>query len=133
MSLHSKNNQGFTLVELLFSISIVAVILTVVILNQSTYTDSIALTNLADEISSTISQTQVYGISVKELSVGSNDFNTPYGLSFSQRTTPIPSPRNKSYILFADQNGNDKYNGTCSCSGECLKKVDISRGNFVNK
>jgi len=130
MSHYFRNNSGFTLIELLVSIGIISTILTVVVLNQSTYTDSAALTNLADEISSTISQAQVYGIAVKEVSTGSNTFNASYGLAFSL----LPSDSNKAYVYFADLDANAIYTGSWSCAtAECLKKIDISRGNFIDK
>ena len=130
--LHYRKNKGFTVVELIVSITIVSIILTVVILNQSTYTDSLALTNLADEISSTVSQAQAYGIGVKEFSPGSSDFSAAYGLAFSL----LASGSNSAYIYFADRNGDDIYGGDWTCpiggASECLSKTNISRGNIIN-
>lgn len=145
MSHYSKNkwglalserseSKGFTLIELLVSISIMTVILTVIVLNQSTYTDNIALTNLADEISSTISQAQAYGIGVKGLA---NDFNVSFGVTFSIRTSPPDSGSNVAYLNFADRNGNNIYDGDWLCPiggmSECLGKVDINRNNFIQE
>jgi|SRR3989344_4802333 len=131
MSLYSKDNRGFTLIELLVSISIVSVILTVIVLNQSTYTDSIALFNLADEISSTVSQAQAYGIGVREFSPGSSEFSISYGLTFNI----LASGSNKAYLSFADRNNNKIYDGNWSCptggASECLGKVDITRNSFI--
>ena len=132
MSHYSKNNSGFTLVELLISVGIMSVIFTVIILNQSKYTDGIALTNLADEISSMISQAQVYSTGVKEFSTG--EFNASYGLAFSLLS---PGGSNSAYIYFADRDGNNNYNGDWSCptdtNSECISRVDISRGNVIDK
>ena len=129
---HSRNNKGFTLVELVVSIAIMTVILTVVILNQSTYNDGIALTNLADEISLSISQAQAYGVGVKEFSTGSGEFSASYGLAFSL----LASGSNSAYIYFADRNGNSLYDGNWTCpiggASECLGKVNISRGNYIS-
>ena len=120
--------MGFTLIELLVSIGIVSVILTVVVLNQSTYTDGAALTNLADEISSTISQAQAYGIGVREVSTGSSEFNASYGVTMSL----LDSGSNTAYIYVADLNGNKIYTGNWSCdTAECLSKVNITRGNVI--
>ncbi|MDO8569487.1 MAG: prepilin-type N-terminal cleavage/methylation domain-containing protein [bacterium] len=132
MSHFFRNNSGFTIVELLVSISIVTVILTVIILNQSTYTDSIALTNLADEISSTISQAQAYGIGVKGFS---GEFKASYGVTFSIRTSTDDGD-NKAYLNFVDNvlPLNQLYNGDWKCvHTECLGKVDITRGNFIEE
>lgn len=142
MSYFSRKNRGlperpfgragFTLVELLVSISIVAVILTVVVLNRSTYTDSVALANLADEIGLTMSQAQAYGIGVRELSPGSSDFSASYGLTFSL----LDSGSNSAYLSFADRNGNQFYDGDWACpkggASECLDRVNLSRGNLID-
>src|SRR3989338_8159589 len=131
MSHYSRKNLGFTLVELLVSIAIVSVILTVIVSNQSTYTDGVALTNLADEISSTISQAQAYGIGVREFSPSSSEFSASYGLTFSL----LGSGFNKAYLFFGDRNGNKIYDGDWSCpiggASECLERIDISRGNYI--
>lgn len=130
---HSKNNygQGFTLIEMIISLTIATVILTVVILNQSTYTDGAALSNLADEISLTISQAQAYGIGVREFSPGTSEFTASYGLTFSL----LGSGSNQAYLYFADRNGNSLYDGNWSCvvggASECLQKVSITRGNYI--
>lgn len=127
----SPVKRGFTLVELLVSIGIVFVILTVIVSNQSTYTDGAALANLADEISLTISQAQAYGVGVKEFSTGTSEFNASYGLAFSL----LGSGSNSAYISFADRNSSKSYDGTWSCpiggTSECLGKINISRGNYI--
>ncbi len=118
--------------ELLVSIAIVSVILTVIVSNQSTYTDGAALTNLADEISSTISQAQAYGIGVKEFSPGSSEFSASFGLTFSL----LGSGSNIAYLSFADRNGNKVYDGDWSCpvggTSECREKVPIVHGNYID-
>jgi len=126
--------MGFTLVELLVSISIMVIILTVVILNQSKYTDGTGLTALADEISLTITQTQAYSIGVKEFAAGTPEqkFSASYGLSFSL----LSSGSDKAYINFADLDGDNIYDGDWSCptggpGDECLSRIDISRGNYI--
>lgn len=129
--LHANLKAGFTLVELLITLSILVVILTVVLMNQSKYTDRITLTNVADDIGLSISQAQVYSIGVKEVSTGSNIFSNAYGVTFNL----LASGSNSSFISFADRNGDKIYNGnwTCQTGGleECLSKTDISHGNFI--
>ncbi|KKT66971.1 MAG: hypothetical protein UW61_C0019G0001, partial [Candidatus Curtissbacteria bacterium GW2011_GWC1_44_33] len=83
---------------------------------------------LADEISSTISQAQAYGIGVREVSTGSSEFNASYGVTMSL----LDSGSNTAYIYFADLNGNKIYTGNWSCdTAECLSKVNITRGNVI--
>jgi len=132
MSRYFRNNQAFTLIELLVVITIVTVILTIVVMNQSTYTDTAALSNLADEIGLTISQAQAYGIGVKEFTPGSGEFTSSFGLTFSL----LSSGSNKDYLSFADRNVDQIYSGDWSCpvggASECLSKANISRGNYIN-
>lgn len=133
MSRDFKNKRGFGLVELLVSISIMAVILSVVISRQAIYTDAAALTNLADQISLTLVEAQAYGIGVKEFTPGSSDFTIGYGVAFSL----LDSGSNTAYLSFADRDVNQIYNGDWSCStggasDECLSKVNISRGNHID-
>jgi len=128
----SQSERGFTLMELLVSISIVTVILTFVVMNQSTYNDTNALSNLSYQISSDIAQARAYGIGVKELSPGSSEFTASYGLTFSL----LSSGDDKAYLSFADRNDNSIYDGNWSCptggSSECLEKTDITRNNYMD-
>jgi len=134
--------KGFTLTELLVTISIVTFLLTVVILNQSKYTDGIAVTGLADEIAVTMSQAQAYGAGVKQFvpeTNESNKFNSAYGLMFSLLEPNI----NRNYMFFADRNANGVYDGDFLWDGvmacptdstsECITKSTISRGNTVHQ
>lgn len=129
MSHYFKNNQGFTLIELLVSISIVAVILAVVLNNQSTYTDKAALTGLADEISLAVSQAQIYSIGVREPTAGVG-FSSSFGITVSLSASPNGS--NSSYIYFTDTDRDLVYDGNwTTCSGECLSRTNITRGNLI--
>jgi len=134
MSHYFKNKErGFTLIELMVTIGIMAVILTVILMNQRNYTEVASLSNLADSLSLTISQAQAYGIAVKEVSPGSADFGTAYGITLSI----LSSGSNTSYLFFADKNGNGYYDGSWSCpvdgASECLERVDFSGGNYINE
>ena len=128
----SKHQRGFTLAELAVSIGIVFVILTVVVFNQSAYTDASALSNLADQIASTVSQAQAYGVAVRELNPGSANFSIAYGLSLSL----LDPSYTTSYLFFADRNGNKAYDGTWACAtgdaNECLEKTAMLRGNYLD-
>lgn len=126
---YSKNNSGFTIIELMVTISIVAAILTVVVLNQSKYTDNIAVSGLADEIGLTLTQAQIYGTGVREFTPGSNDFTSSYGLTFSL-LDDTGSPT--AYLYYADRDLDGMYDGDWGCSvggtSECLERIDITRG-----
>lgn len=133
MSHFSNNfNKGFTLVEMLVSLGIMGSILSVVLLNQSSYTERIALSNLADQMSLTLYQAQSYGIAVKEFETGSENFSVAYGLTVSILSNGDES----AYLNFADEDGDGTYDGNWNCqqggSSECLEKVTFSQNNTIN-
>lgn len=133
-----RRRDGFTLPEMLISLGIVGVILTVVLTNQATYTDGAALANLADNISLSVSQAQVYGVSVREVTPGSSDFSSAYGLDFRLESA---GGSDDAYIFFADKDLDQVYDSGWSCpidsssddsSSECLDKTEITGGNFID-
>src|SRR3990167_1379889 len=91
-----KSGAGFTLIELMVSISIVSVIMTVVLFTYSSFNDSLALSAAGQEVASAVRQAQTYGLSVKEFSVGSEQFTSGYGIYFD----PVSDPTN--YYIFVD-------------------------------
>ena len=115
-----SNNKGFTLVELLVTLSIFVILTGVVLWNQTKFNSSILLTNLAYDTALTIRQAQTYGINVREFN-GTGQF-FPYGVHFE---TGVNS---KFFILFADSNNNGIYD---SGSDGMVKKYNIQRGNYV--
>lgn len=118
--------------EMLATLGIASVILSVVISSQSKYLSNSSLYNLADEIGLTISQAQSYGIAVKEVTPGSSDFTASFGLTVSLLETGSDT----AYIFFADKNANQAYDGDWTCpsgeESECIEKTDMSRGNYVD-
>ncbi|OHB08940.1 MAG: hypothetical protein A2W64_02850 [Candidatus Zambryskibacteria bacterium RIFCSPLOWO2_02_39_10] len=115
---YKKSLSGFTIIELMVSISIVSVIMTVVLFTYSSFNDSLALSAAGQEVASAVRQAQTYGLSVKEFSVGSEQFTSGYGIYFD----PVSDPTN--YYIFVDINGNKKYDsgGGCGVVGtECVE------------
>jgi type II secretory pathway pseudopilin PulG len=126
------NKRGFTLIEMLVSLGIAMLILTVLVLNQSKYTEMASLTAASDDLSLAVTQAQVYGISVREISPGAQDFSAAYGVGVNL----LGSGANNIYIFFADRNANQRYDGswTCPVEGgtECLERTPFSGGNYVD-
>ena len=107
---------------------------TVVLLNQSKYTDGASLSSVADDIGLSLFEAQTYGVSVRAAEVGSTDFTAAYGISFNI----MPSGSNQAYIFFLDkQTKNFIYDGSWNCppSGtpECLMRFNIERGNIISR
>lgn len=120
--------------ELLVSVAIIVVITVVVLFNQRTFDDQIALSNAVSEIEIEIRQAQVYGVSVREFSPNTDEFDVAYGVSFARAN-------NDRYIAFADRSPqNARYDGNNSStnctfggSSECLNLATIQRGNVISR
>jgi prepilin-type N-terminal cleavage/methylation domain-containing protein len=94
---------GFTLVELIVSIAIAAIIITSIVIQQSQWNDRLAVSTQAYELALMIRQAQVYSLGVREDTAGSGDkFNIGYGIYFDNGD-------NTQYIFFADRNNNQVY------------------------
>lgn len=103
--LKKKSNssfRGFTLIEMLVSISIFAIITGVVLTRNAQFSSNILISNLVYDVALSIRQAQVFGLSVREFEVGSGQFNIGYGVNFDGSTPD-------SYIFFADINNNLVY------------------------
>src|SRR4051812_18423829 len=124
-----SSSKAFTLIELMVCVGIMLVILSVIFLNQSSYTEVASLNNTTDDLSLNIRESQVYGVAVKELTPGSSNFTASYGVAVSL----LASGSNASYIRFADTNSNTFYDGNWSCpqgsNSECLEQFTLERGN----
>lgn len=133
-------NRGFTLVELLVTISIFVILTGVVIFSQANFNNTILLTNLSYDTALTIRQAQTYGVNIKNFTVGTTGNFVPYGVHFDQSA-------DKSFILFADletviDQGPDGIfdgpNETClsdynndEVKDGCVNRYNITRGNHI--
>lgn len=117
----SEASAGFTLVELLVSLGIFAVVTALVLMKHQSFSGGILLTNLAYETALTIRRAQSFGINVKGQGAS---FDIWYGVRFDKR---YPTE----FLLFTDSNKNATYDGTGACDGivvdECFEKVLIKR------
>ena len=124
-----NNTKGFTLVELLITISIVTVIMSVVIFNYGGFLDTLALSAAEQDLAIAVREAQTYGLSVKEVSAGSGQFNSAYGLYVSPASAPTE------YDVFVDKNGNGLYDVGSGCgsgSTECIEKFVFRDGVTVS-
>ncbi len=121
MKIKSKN-RGVTMIEVLVSISIFAIITSVVLYNHSAFNSSVAVTNLAYEVALTVKQAQSYGLSVKREA----GYSGSYGAYFS--TSPGDD---KKVIVFADKDSDNEYDytneATCGSNpaSECREELNI--------
>ncbi|MES3005217.1 MAG: type II secretion system protein [Patescibacteria group bacterium] len=121
--------KGFTLVEVLVSISIVTVMMVVVLYNYGRFTDRLALTAAGQEIAVTIRQAQTYGLSVRELTSSPGSFSSGYGTYFT-----LSDPT--SYYLFADVVADKMYGIGSVCgapSTECVQRFALRNGIRISR
>jgi prepilin-type N-terminal cleavage/methylation domain-containing protein len=127
-----KRRAGFTLIEIMVSVGIMLVILSIILLNQSNYTNSSSVEAQAEDISLSLREAQVYGVSVKERAVGTGDFTAAYGVEF---LLPSLGGANNSYITFADRNGNSVYDSGWACplggASECISQTLFPNPNII--
>ena len=119
--MENKNIKGFTIVELIVSVAIIAVISAVTFWNGIGFNDKVALNSVAQDVSLAIRSAQNYSSSVRESSTGSSNFNLGYGIVFDNAN---PSQA----IIYVDTNGNNQYDGTSACTNECIQKILLRNG-----
>jgi prepilin-type N-terminal cleavage/methylation domain-containing protein len=126
---NKKILSGFTLVELLVTLTIFSIMTGIVLYNQQNFNNTIFLNNLAHDIALTARQAQTYGINVKEFAEGAG-FRS-YGISFNKSF-------NKNFVLFADNpfpstNGIfDNISFTCpNDDSECVDNFIIKNSNYI--
>lgn len=116
---YKKNlNRGFSLMELIMVITISGIMLTVVVIKQSTWNDTLAVNTQVYDLASIIRQAQTYSLGVREnsYSPSGDNFNVGYGIYLSQDSL-------NSYIFFVDKNNNKKYDGV----GEKIEEKPLER------
>jgi prepilin-type N-terminal cleavage/methylation domain-containing protein len=114
-------DDGFTLVEMLVSISIFMILTAVVLFNHGAFNSSMVVTNLSYEVALAIRQAQTYGLAVKQEVGDVSSFENAYGVFFDVNDA-------KSFYIFADKDGDQWFDPSLdSCDGtdECVEKIEI--------
>jgi prepilin-type N-terminal cleavage/methylation domain-containing protein len=120
----AKKNQGYTLIELIVSISILTMITGLFLADYKSSNQKAMLNTAADQLASDIRLMQSYALGAKKTGSGT----VPAG----GWCINVFSPKDR-YILFADNNGNGDYDG----AGEKYKEIilpvqlEIKTGGFV--
>jgi prepilin-type N-terminal cleavage/methylation domain-containing protein len=120
-NLFQKKEQGFTLVELVVVVGIMGAIMLLVFFNSKRFNDDLTLRTAAVDVSLALRQGQSFGVSVKESSTGSSNFNAPYGVAFNLATPTL-------MFIYSDINNNQRYDGTLPCGSDECKEQLLLRG-----
>lgn len=124
--------NGFTLIEMMVVLSIFTIMTGVVLANLPQFREKTALQLVAQKMSLTIREAQVYGVGVKSSGSGSNIFPS-HGINFGPITLLSDVANKKSYVLFADKptptTPNNRYDVGSGCgltSTECVTRYDLT-------
>lgn len=122
-----KSQGGFTLIELIVSVAIIAVITSVALVQHGQFNNTLALTNLTYEVALSVREAQTLGVSAREVQTPSGGVgNVSYGVFFDHAAPT-------QYILFADLNRNNTYDSAPLPGGatELVLGFDITRQNRI--
>ncbi len=127
-----NSRAGFTLIELVVTMGIMALITGVTLANHSKFGGQVMLRNLAYELALVVREAQTYGVSVRKIDRASiTDFESGYGIHFNAN--------NKlQYVMFADTH---KESGTIIRGQDGMRNTTledvntyiIGRGYKINK
>lgn len=128
--LNKNKKEGFSIIELIVTISILVIINTLVFASYPKFRQSVSLRKTSQEIASTIYQAQTYALGVKEFTTSSGEEKFPgYGAHFDISSGPTDS-----FVLFADipdssGKGNNKYDG----ESENVELFKIQTGDRISE
>ena len=111
-----KLAAGFTMIELLVSISIFAFMTAFLVSKYGTFNQSVLLTNLAYDTALTVRSAQTFGLNVQGTATSSPSilgFNYAYGVHFDPA-------KPTQFILFVDLCGTNKFETGTTCSNNAL-------------
>lgn len=119
---HSKKS-GFTMVELAVTMSIFAVLTSVVLANYRTFSNNADFLNVADNIALSLREAQIYGVGSKVASCGTStpaeSFQCAYGVVFNRG--------DDFYRVFVDTNEDSTY----TSGDQILETIDLPSGSEI--
>ena len=123
-----KAKSGFTIVELLVSLAIFAILTALILSKYGKFDQGVILTNLAYDVALTIRNAQSYGLNVRSASRDTNAFDTTtsggtYGVHFDKTKAT-------EFIFFVDEDGKGVYDTSMTNTDQ---KTTIKRGSSILK
>jgi prepilin-type N-terminal cleavage/methylation domain-containing protein len=127
--------KGFTLVELMVSVAIFAMMTALVVVKYGSFNQSVLLTNLAYDVALTIRTAQTYGLSVKDPQDTSPTFTSAYGVTIGTDAISCAgaSSNSQQFIMFADTYPSQTGNAICDSNDILTSTYAIKRGGSVSQ
>ncbi len=124
-----RNYQaGMTYVELIVVLSIFSVMTSIVIFNYGKFEEKVNIKVLANDIALKIVEAQKSSMAGLWNTNAPLDWKPSYGINFNTSN----DTNKKNFIYFTDLNA-DAYYRDLSCSGECLDRISITKGDYVSE
>lgn len=122
-------NRGMTYIEMIVVLGIFSVLSTVAVFNYNGFQDRVDLSNLGSDIALKIMQAQNDSRSGTWTALASEGWKPSYGLYFEADST-----NDRDFIYFADYDNDGILDnaGGMDCSGECLQKITLTKGNRIS-
>lgn len=123
-------SAGFTLIELMVTISVFVILSTMALVNFRTVDNSIVLQNVAHQVALITRKAQISGISVQGFGSGASEVFPSYGVHFDTLNTT-------SFVLFSDTSlANKLFDGTCPKvfpTDECVQRYTLAKGYTIQQ
>ena len=148
MALRKELQLGFTLIEMMVVLGIMALVSSIIVFNYSDYNSLINTRNLAQEIGLTIRKTQSYATTSHILYDTSGNAINDYGIVFSKDLdSMIYTPNSQNFLIFAafadpsrgETQGRrfNMSNWLCgqksiSLYQECLESYSIDKSSYIS-
>jgi len=133
-----RNSQaGMTFIELVVVLGIYAVLSLSIMFSYPKFQAKVDIENLANDIAQQVVQAQNAALNGL-LSAGyspNSGWKPSYGVYFNSSTTSDADniAFNKKFIYFIDNNpANFLYDGSTTCTGECISKYTISKNDYIS-
>lgn len=111
-ALWSSSTAGFSLVELLVTIAVMGMVAGMVFTQRASFSQSISLKNVTQEIAVAIRQAQVYGTASRGSGLNDDYQDFTYGMYFDTDDAFVgDAPLNQQFRMFRDDDGDDGDEG----------------------
>lgn len=128
-----QTKSGFTMVELLVSLAIFAIMTALILSKYGKFDQGIILTNLAYDVALTIRNAQSYGLNVRSASRDTSSFETTSNGATSGGSYGVHFNKNKKteFIFFVNESGNGVYDDVAGGFTNTDQKTLIKRNSSI--